>query len=319
MASLLLPHKLVTMLEAQLANKQTVDNMKGEHSLSFSNSEVPDHFLGFGLGLRTEHFQDVLDNKPAIDWFEVVSENFMVDGGKPKHYLHNIREHYPMVMHGVSLSIGSTDPLNFDYLRKLKVLTNELQPEWISDHLCWTGAHEKNSHDLLPLPYNEEALTHVCQRIEQVQEFLGRPILLENVSSYLTYKNSEMTEWQFFNEVAGRSGCEILLDINNIYVSARNHDFKSQDYLNGIAKEKVKQFHLAGHSDYGDYVIDTHDHPVADPVWQLYQQALQRFGWISTMIERDDNIPPLAELLAEVDTARAIATETLGTIPSRAR
>jgi uncharacterized protein (UPF0276 family) len=300
------------MLEVQLANKQTVSNTGGEHSLSFSKACVPDHFLGFGLGLRTEHFQDVIDNKPAIDWFEVVSENFMVDGGKPKHYLHSIREHYPMVMHGVSLSIGSTDPINFDYLRKLKVLTNELQPEWISDHLCWTGAHEKNSHDLLPLPYNDEALTHVCQRIEQVQEFLGRPILLENVSSYLTYKNSEMSEWQFFNDVARRSGCEILLDINNIYVSARNHDFKPEDYLNGIAKEKVKQFHLAGHSDYGDYVIDTHDHPVADPVWQLYQKALQRFGWISTMIERDDNIPPLAELLAEVDTARAIANKTLG-------
>ena len=288
--------------------------MTGEQSLSLSNVPVPEHFLGFGLGLRTEHFQDVLNDKINIDWFEVVSENFMVDGGKPKHYLHSIRELYPMVMHGVSLSIGSTDPLNFDYLRKLKVLTNELQPEWISDHLCWTGAHEKNSHDLLPLPYNDEALNHVCQRVEQVQEFLGRPILLENVSSYLTYKNSEMTEWQFFNEVARRSGCEILLDINNIYVSARNHDFNPQDYLNGISKDKVKQFHLAGHSDYGDYVIDTHDHPVADPVWQLYEKALQRFGWISTMIERDDNIPPLAELLAEVETARNIATKTLGSL-----
>lgn len=302
------------MLEVRLANNQPIDNMTGEQSLSLSNVPVPEHFLGFGLGLRTEHFQDVLNDKINIDWFEVVSENFMVDGGKPKHYLHSIRELYPMVMHGVSLSIGSTDPLNFDYLRKLKVLTNELQPEWISDHLCWTGAHEKNSHDLLPLPYNDEALNHVCQRVEQVQEFLGRPILLENVSSYLTYKNSEMTEWQFFNEVARRSGCEILLDINNIYVSARNHDFNPQDYLNGISKDKVKQFHLAGHSDYGDYVIDTHDHPVADPVWQLYEKALQRFGWISTMIERDDNIPPLAELLAEVETARNIATKTLGSL-----
>lgn len=300
------------MLEVRLANNQPTGNMTGEHSLSSSTTPVPEHFLGFGLGLRTDHFQDVLNEKPNIDWFEVVSENFMVDGGKPKHYLHSIRELYPMVMHGVSLSIGSTDPLNFDYLRKLKVLTNELQPEWISDHLCWTGANEKNSHDLLPLPYNDEALIHVCQRIEQVQDFLGRPILLENVSSYITYENSEMTEWQFFNEVARRSGCEILLDINNIYVSARNHAFNPQDYLNGISKDKVKQFHLAGHSDYGDYVIDTHDHPVADPVWQLYQQALKRFGWISTMIERDDNIPPLAELLAEVETARTIATKTLG-------
>lgn len=299
-------------LEARLANKLPASFEIGEQALSLSSVEVPEHFLGFGLGLRTEHFQDVLNEKPAIDWFEVVSENFMVDGGKPKHYLHSIRELYPMVMHGVSLSIGSTDPLNFDYLRKLKVLTNELQPEWISDHLCWTGAHEKNSHDLLPLPYNDEALNHVCQRVEQVQEFLGRPILLENVSSYLTYKNSEMTEWHFFNEVARRSGCEILLDINNVYVSARNHDFNPQDYLDGIAKNKVKQFHLAGHSDYGEYVIDTHDHPVASSVWQLYQQALKRFGWISTMIERDDNIPPLSELLAEVETARNIAIETLG-------
>jgi uncharacterized protein (UPF0276 family) len=302
------------MLEVRLANNQS---KQGEQQLSLSPQKIKpaDHFLGFGLGLRTDHFQDVLAQKPNLDWFEVVSENFMVDGGKPKYYLHAIRELYPMVMHGVSLSIGSTDPLNFDYLRKLKVLVNELQPEWLSDHLCWTGAHEKNSHDLLPLPYNDETLSHVCQRIEQVQEFLGRPILLENVSSYLTYKSSEMTEWQFFNEVARRSGCEILLDINNIYVSARNHDFQPQDYLNGIDKEKVKQFHLAGHSDYGEYVIDTHDHPVADPVWKLYQQALQRFGWISTMIERDDNIPPLADLLAEVETARTIARQTLGKLP----
>ena len=305
-------HKHVRMLEVRLANNQPIAHLTRELLHSLSDVVVPEHFLGFGLGLRTEHFQDVLNDKPNIDWFEVVSENFMVDGGKPKHYLHSIREFYPMVMHGVSLSIGSTDPLNFDYLRKLKVLSNELQPEWISDHLCWTGAHEKNSHDLLPLPYNDEALTHVCQRVEQVQDFLGRPILLENVSSYLSYKSSEMTEWQFFNEVARRSGCEILLDINNIYVSARNHDFNPQDYLNGISADKVKQFHLAGHSDYGEYVIDTHDHPVADPVWQLYQQALIRFGWISTMIERDDNIPPLADLLAEVDTARKLAKNTLG-------
>ena len=303
------------ILVVQLANKQTVSNIEGEHSLSFSNVTAPEHFLGFGLGLRTDHFQDVIDNKPDIDWFEVVSENFMVDGGKPKHYLHTIREHYPMVMHGVSLSIGSTDPLNTDYLRKLKVLANELQPEWISDHLCWTGTQGKNSHDLLPLPYNEEALKHICERVEQVQDFLGRPILLENLSSYVTYKDSEITEWQFFNEVARRSGCEILLDINNIYVSARNHDFNPEDYLNGISKEKVKQFHLAGHNDYGDYVIDTHDHPVADPVWQLYETALQRFGWISTMIERDDNIPPLVELLAEIDKAREIAVNTLGILP----
>jgi uncharacterized protein (UPF0276 family) len=299
------------MLEVRLAHNPSI---RGEHQLSSeSNILLPNKdFLGFGLGLRTDHFQDVLSQKPDLDWFEVVSENFMVDGGKPKYYLHAIRELYPMVMHGVSLSIGSTDPLNFDYLRQLKVLINELQPEWVSDHLCWTGAHQKNSHDLLPLPYNEEALAHVCQRVEQVQEFLGRPILLENLSSYITYKNSEMSEWQFFNEVARRSGCEILLDINNIYVSARNHDFNPQAYLDGIDTDKVKQFHLAGHNNYGDYVIDTHDHPVADPGWDLYRKALKRFGWVSTMIERDDNIPPLSELLAEVCTAKKIALETLG-------
>ncbi len=280
-------------------------------SVHSSKTAIPTDtpYLGFGLGLRTDHFHDVLQQKPALDWFEVVSENFMVDGGKPKYYLHAIRERYPMVMHGVSLSIGSTDPINYDYLRKLKVLANELQPEWLSDHLCWTGAHQTNSHDLLPLPYNEEALSHVVDRVSAVQDFLGRQILLENVSSYITYKESVMTEWDFLNEVAARADCHILLDINNIYVSARNHDFSCRDYLNGIAENRVRQFHLAGHSDYGDYVIDTHDHDVADPVWDLYREALKRFGLISTMIERDDNIPPLEDLLAELDVARRIANE----------
>lgn len=284
---------------------------RGGDISSAINKPLPDHFLGFGLGLRTDHFQEVIDTKPAVDWFEVVSENFMVNGGKPKHYLHTIRESYPMVMHGVSLSIGSTDSLNTTYLKQLKVLVNELQPEWISDHLCWTGAHQVNSHDLLPMPYNNEALNHIVDRISQVQEYLGQPILMENVSSYITYVESEMTEWEFLNEVAKRSGCNILLDINNIYVSARNHNFSTQDYLNGISKDKVRQFHLAGHTDYGDYVIDTHDHPVADPVWALYKDALKRFGMISTMIERDDNIPPLNDLLAELDVAKRIAKETL--------
>lgn len=273
--------------------------------------EASDHFLGFGLGLRTDHFQEVLDTKPNVDWFEVISENFMVDGGKPKYFLHAIREHYPIVMHGVSLSIGSTDPLDMDYLRKLKVLINEVQPEWVSDHLCWTGAHQTNTHDLLPLPYNEEAINHLVERIQRVQDFLGRQILMENVSSYLTYHNSEITEWEFYNEVINRADCLALLDINNIYVSARNHNFSSQDYLAGMNKNRIRQFHLAGHTDYGDYVIDTHDHDVADPVWQLYQDALKQFGRVSTMIERDDNIPPLKDLLAELSIARDIAQKTL--------
>ena len=273
--------------------------------------ETSDHFLGFGLGLRTDHYQEVLDTKPNVDWFEVISENFMVDGGKPKYFLHAIREHYPIVMHGVSLSIGSTDPLDMNYLRKLKVLINEVQPEWISDHLCWTGVHQTNTHDLLPLPYNEEAISHLVERIQRVQDFLGRQILIENVSSYLTYHNSEITEWEFYNEVINRADCLALLDINNIYVSARNHDFSTADYLAGMNKNRIRQFHLAGHTDYGDYVIDTHDHNVADPVWQLYQDALKKFGWVSTMIERDDNIPPLKDLMTELNIARDIAQQTL--------
>lgn len=268
-------------------------------------------FLGFGLGLRIDHFQHVLDEKPELDWFEILSENFMVPGGKPKYFLHAIRELYPMVMHGVSLSIGSTDPLNKTYLNNLKQLADDIEPEWLSDHLCWTSVNQINSHDLLPLPYNEEALEHVVERIRIVQDTLQRPFLIENVSSYLNYTNSDIKEWEFLSEVVARADCGILLDINNIYVSARNHGFMAKDYIDAIDPERVWQFHLAGHSDYGDYVIDTHDHDVADPVWELYRHALQRFGPISTMIERDDNIPPFPELYAELNMARNIALETL--------
>lgn len=268
-------------------------------------------YLGFGLGLRTDHFQHVLDEKPQVDWFEIISENFMVPGGKPKYFLHAIREHYPMVMHGVSLSLGSTDPLNKIYLSNLKNLADEVEPEWVSDHLCWTSVNQVNSHDLLPLPYNKETLEHVVERIRMVQDYLGRPFLVENVSSYLTYKNSEVEEWDFLSEIVERADCGILLDINNIYVSARNHGFKPKDYVDAIDPGRVWQFHLAGHSDYGNYVIDTHDHDVADPVWELYRYALQRFGPVSTMIERDDNIPPFPDLYAEMEMARNIAKETL--------
>ncbi|UTW45217.1 DUF692 domain-containing protein [bacterium SCSIO 12696] len=268
-------------------------------------------FLGFGLGLRTNHFQHVLDHQPDIDWFEVISENFMISGGKPKYYLQQIRERYPMVMHGVSLSLGSTDPLDMDYLRRLKTLAAEVKPQWLSDHLCWTSQGGINSHDLLPMPYTEEALNHIAGRIRQVQDFLGQQILVENVSSYLTYQDSAMEEWEFLNEVAERADCLILLDINNIYVSARNHHFNPQQYLDGISRNRVQQFHLAGHSDYGDYVVDTHDHDVPDPVWELYAKALQRFGAISTMIERDDNIPSFDELYSELQQAKSIAQQQL--------
>lgn len=268
-------------------------------------------FLGFGLGLRTEHYQYVLDNQPAVDWFEMLSENYMVPGGKPLHYLDRIRANYPMVMHGVSLSIGSTDPLNRDYLKALKQLVERVEPHWLSDHLCWTGVNDTNSHDLLPLPYNEEVIRHVADRVKQVQDYLGRQILLENLSSYVTYKNSDMTEWEFFNEIARRADCYILLDINNIYVSAHNHQFDPVDYLNGIGVDRVMQFHLAGHSHNGEMIIDTHDHDVCDPVWQLYGTALQRFGAVSTMIERDDDIPAFPQLRQELAVAEEIAAKNL--------
>lgn len=265
-------------------------------------------WLGFGLGLRPTHYQTILAKTPAVDWFEIISENYLVPGGRPLHYLDRIRERYPMVMHGVSLSIGTQDPLNREYLRQLRALADRIEPAWISDHLCWTGAHGLNAHDLLPLPYTEEALKHVAARVGEVQDFLGRRILLENVSSYVSYPESEMSEWEFLREIAARADCLILLDINNIYVSGINHEFNPHTYLNAIPVERVWQFHLAGHRNHGDYIIDTHDEPVIDPVWELYAAAVRRFGRVSTMIERDDNIPPLAELLAELDRARRIAT-----------
>jgi len=268
-------------------------------------------FLGFGLGLRTEHYQHVIKHKPQVDWFEIISENYMVPGGKPLANLDKIRADYPMVMHGVSMSIGSTDPLNTTYLNDLKTLINRVEPFWYSDHLCWTHAHSTNSHDLLPLPYNEDTINHLASRISQVQDFIGRPMLIENLSSYVTYNESVMSEWAFLNEIAKRSGCYILLDINNIFVSAHNHQVKPKDYIDRIDSKHVMQFHLAGHSYQGDMIIDTHDHDVCDPVWDLYQYALQRFGPVSTMIERDDNIPEFTELRKELAIAESIAAKTL--------
>ncbi|WP_448552956.1 MNIO family bufferin maturase [Thalassotalea montiporae] len=274
-------------------------------------------FLGFGLGLRTNHYNDVIEQKPDVDWFEIISENYMVAGGKPRYYLDQIRENYPIVMHGVSMSIGSTDPLNMEYLTKLKTLIADVQPEWFSDHLCFTSVGGVNSHDLLPLPYTEESLTHVVERIKQVQDFMGRQMLMENVSSYLTYKTDEMNEWQFYREVCEQADCRMLLDINNIYVSARNHDFNAMEYLRSLNPQRVQQFHLAGHSDFGDYVVDTHDHDVPDPVWQLYKEALKLFGPVSTMIERDANIPSFADLTAELNIARNIAEQHIPNIRSQ--
>jgi uncharacterized protein (UPF0276 family) len=269
-------------------------------------------FLGYGLGLRTEYYDIILEQRPEVDWFEILTENYMVDGGKPLYFLDAIRQHYPMVMHGVSLSIGGTDPLNMQYLSHLKSLAQRLQPHWISDHLCWTAQGGHNLHDLLPLPYNEAAIKHVAGRVRQVQDFLERQILLENVSSYVTYQHSEMSEWEFYRSVVEEADCLMLLDINNVYVSARNHHFDPLDYLNAMAGERVQQIHLAGHTDCGDYVIDTHDHPVVDPVWRLYEEALKRFGPVSTMIERDDRFPPFGELMQELNQARAVGKSVLG-------
>ncbi len=280
-----------------------------------SGSSAPDERLtpdlGFGLGLRVEHYETVLAERPAIDWFEILTENYLVDGGKPLHYLDRIRGHYPMVMHGVSLSIGSTASLDFDYLAKLATLARRVEPEWISDHLCWTGTHAHNLHDLLPLPYTDESIAHVVDRVTQVQDFLGRRLMLENVSSYVTWQASEYTEWEFLAAIAEEADCSILMDVNNVYVSSQNHGFDPLDYLQGIPVQRVGQMHLAGHSHNGSLIIDTHDHPVPDPVWELYGHAVARFGSVPTMIERDARIPPLGELLVELDHARALSAEVV--------
>ena len=269
------------------------------------NKTLPN--LGFGLGLRTDHYNAILDSKPNVDWFEALSENYLVPGGKPLHFLDRIRANYPVVMHGVSLSIGSTSPLDFDYLRDLKKLVDRVQPAWISDHLCWTGVHGQNMHDLLPLPYTEETAKHVVERVKIVQDYLGRQILLENVSSYASYIDSNMTEWGFISHIADAADCLLLLDVNNIYVSSYNHQFDAKAFIDGVPAKRVQQIHLAGHHNHGDYIIDTHDAPVIDPVWDLYAHALSRFGSVSTMIERDDNIPVLDELVQELQIARMIA------------
>jgi uncharacterized protein (UPF0276 family) len=270
-------------------------------------------FLGFGLGLRTKHFTTIINEKPAVDWFEIISENYMVAGGKPRYFLDRIRQDYPIVMHGVSMSIGSVDPVNMDYLQGLKKLSEEVQPRWMSDHLCFATVGGINSHDLLPLPYTQETLDHLTQRIHQVQDVLGREMVFENVSSYLTYEHDQMQEWEFLASLAKQCGCKFLLDINNIYVSSRNHGFDPMDYLNAIKPEWVQQIHLAGHSDMGTHIVDTHDHPVPDPVWALYEEYAKICGPKSTMIERDDNIPSMEELLEELQQARDIGDKAWST------
>ena len=279
--------------------------------------------LGFGLGLRPPHYTQIVETRPEVGWFEITSENFMVPGGRPLHWLDRIRSDYPIAMHGVSLSIGGTDPLDQQHLAGLQGLQRRVQPAWISDHLCWTGVAGGNLHDLLPLPYNEAVLAHVVDRVRRVQDRLGSRILLENVSSYVSYPSSQLTEWDFLAEVAQRADCLILLDVNNIYVSSVNHGFDPLVYLDAIPVARVRQIHLAGHQRRDDgLIVDTHDAPIAEPVWRLYQHARRRFGDVATMIERDENIPALAELLKELDRARSIAAsvdaDSLAAVSSQA-
>jgi uncharacterized protein (UPF0276 family) len=268
--------------------------------------------LGVGIGLRVPHYGEALSRIEAgrfgADFVEVVSENFMVEGGRPRRILEGVRSGLPVVMHGVSMNIGSTDPLDADYLTALAELCSRTEPAWLSDHLCWTGVERRNLHDLLPLPAHPDVVTHVADRISRVQDHLGRRIAIENVSSYLTFEQDELSEWAFLAAVTERADCGLLLDVNNVYVSAHNHGFDPETYLDAIAPERVFQIHLAGHSVDGPLLIDTHDHPVKDEVWRLYERVIQRMGPVSTLIEWDANIPTLDRLVAESDRARKILT-----------
>ena len=266
--------------------------------------------LGHGIGLRPVHYEAVLA-APArvVDWFEVITEDFMVEGGNPRRVLRAVRERYPVVLHGVSLSLGSTDPLDEEYLAALARLADEVEPEWISDHLCWSRLGGHSAHDLWPLPLTEETLAHVSARVARVQERLGRRILVENVSSYVAFAASTMSEPELLAELCRRTDCGLLLDVNNVFVSAHNHGFDARNYLAAIPAERVGQIHLAGHSEEGALLLDTHDRPVCDEVWQLYRETIARCGPVATLVEWDGDIPPLERVVAECDRARRVAGE----------
>jgi len=265
--------------------------------------------IGHGIGLRTKHYGHILEHGlgprgARPDWFEVISENFFEPGGRPWRVLEKVRSEAPVVMHGVSLAIGNVEPLSESYLKSLESLARRIEPAWVSDHLCWGGHGGHYAHDLLPLPYTQEALAHVAGRVERVQERLQRQILLENVSSYVAFQESEMPEWEFLVEVARRSGCGILLDVNNIYVSARNHGFRAETYLDAIPGELVGQIHLAGHTDKGTHLLDTHVGPVPAPVWALYERAVARLGEVPSLIEWDEDVPEYETVAAECAIAK---------------
>jgi len=270
---------------------------------------LPD--LGIGVGLRTVHFPHILANHPAVDWFEVLSENFMDSGGRPLHVLDQITERYPIALHGVSMSIGSTDPLDREYLRKLKALAARTRAHWVSDHLCWTGVMGRNTHDLLPMPYTDEALRHTVSRVRQVSEILERPLVLENPSSYVEFAASSMTEWEFLSRLAEEADCGLLLDVNNVYVSSFNHGFDARAYIAGIPADRVVQYHVAGHTNKGTHIVDTHsDHALAE-VWDLYRLAWQRTGPTATLYEWDEDIPAFEVVHAEALKARTYREELM--------
>ena len=256
--------------------------------------------LGLGLGLRSKHFNYILENNPKVDWFEIISENFMDSGGRPIHILKQLAERYPIVMHGVSLSIGNTDPLNLEYLTKLKRLATEIKPLWVSDHLCWTGVNGLNTHDLLPVALNEESLKHICNRINEIQDFMERPMVFENPSTYLTFKQSTIPEYDFLRYMTEETGCGLLLDVNNVYVSGYNNDFDAEHYIRQLPHDRIVQMHIAGHQNCGDYIIDTHDRQVIQNVWKLYNLAWKLTGGVATLLEWDSNIPEFEEYHAEL-------------------
>lgn len=267
--------------------------------------------LGLGVGLRAAHFPYILEHWPAVDWFEIISENFMDSQGRPRYVLDQIAERYPVVMHGVSLSIGSTDPLDMEYLRRLKALAKDIKPAWISDHICWTGIAGRNTHDLLPVPFTEQTLRHVVERVKIVQDVLERPFVLENPSSYVEFAGSTMDEWEFVTRLAEEADCGLLLDVNNVYVSSFNHDMSPEEFIQGIPHERVVQFHLAGHTNYTTHLIDTHDNHVVEPVWELYRLAHQLTGGVSTLLEWDASIPPFPVVHEEVLKSKQFMKEQL--------
>jgi len=273
---------------------------------------IPD--LGVGVGFRSPHYARVLEERPPMDWFEVVSENFMVAGGRPLENLARLRDAYAVVPHGVSLAVGSVEPLDHDYLGQLRGLVDRLDPPWVSDHLCWGRAPGLHLHDLLPLPYTREAIDHVVERVKRVQGTLERPFVLENVSTYMTYRASTMPEWDFIAEIAERADCGLLLDCNNVYVSARNHGFDPALHIDAMPPGRVVQMHLAGHTDKGAYLLDTHSDHVCEEVWALYRRAIARCGPVATLIEWDEAIPEWDVLASEAQRARAIRDEVLATV-----